>query len=235
MGLLNNLIIMHVTRRSSNTMLSPPHGQGARKHVTRRASSTMLSPPHGQGATIRQFGPTQRATLSTQRTTVKWLLLLGLVTLAVAPNPTIERLKRASVQMHTYQRRPLVSRAALAACRRRRLMYSDPLGSGTLVKNGWIKKKAGLSWKKRWLVLEKGLDNSNRLRYHETDTAQKTNPKDLKGEILISTIERVDKSDHDKKKCINIHLYKAAGGRTYHFECDNPLKWEAAIIGVIQF
>merc|ERR1711964_398552 len=119
MGLLNNLIIMHVTRRSSNTMLSPPHGQGARKHVTRRASSTMLSPPHGQGATIRQFGPTQRATLSTQRTTVKWLLLLGLVTLAVAkPNPTIERMKRASVQMHTYQRRTLVSRADAAARRR---------------------------------------------------------------------------------------------------------------------
>merc|ERR1711964_173671 len=119
MGLLNNLIIMHVTRRSSNTMLSPPHGQGARKHVTRRASSTMLSPPHGQGATIRQFGPTQRATLSTQRTTVKWLLLLGLVTLAVAkPNPTIERMKRASVQMHTYQRRPLVSKAEAAASRR---------------------------------------------------------------------------------------------------------------------
>merc|ERR1711964_507107 len=112
MGLLNNLIIMHVTRRSSNTMVSPPNGQGARKHVTRRASSTTLSPPHGQGVTIRQFGPTQRATLSTQRTTVKWLLLLGLVTLAVAkPNPTIERMKRASVQMHTYQRRTLVSRA----------------------------------------------------------------------------------------------------------------------------
>merc|ERR1711964_868031 len=101
MGLLNNLIIMHVTRRSSNTMLSPPHGQGA---------------------TIRQFGP-QRATLST-RTTVKWLLLLGLVTVAVAkPNPTIERMKRASVQMHTYRRRPLVSKAE-AAARRRRLVHN---------------------------------------------------------------------------------------------------------------
>merc|ERR1711964_416431 len=73
--------------------------------------------------TIRQFGPTQRATLSTQRTTVKWLLLLGLVTLAVAkPNPTIERMKRASVQMHTYRRLPLVSKAEAAA--RRRLVHN---------------------------------------------------------------------------------------------------------------
>merc|ERR1711964_809652 len=101
-------------------MVSPPNGQGARKHVTRRASSTTLSPPHGQGVTIRQFGPTQRATLSTQRTTVKWLLLLGLVTIAVArPNPTIERMKRASVQMHTYIPRRLVSKAELVASRRR--------------------------------------------------------------------------------------------------------------------
>merc|ERR1711964_603197 len=156
MGLLNNLIIMHVTRRSSNTMLSPPHGQGARKHVTRRASSTMLSPPHGQGATIRQFGPTQRATLSTQRTTVKWLLLLSLATLAVAPNPTIERMKRASVQMHTYQPRRLVSRAALAASRRRRLTGIDESANGKITRQGWMVKegKNRKSLKERWLVLQ---------------------------------------------------------------------------------
>merc|ERR1711964_954080 len=45
--------------------------------------------------------------------------------------------------------------------------------------------KKRLDKEKSWLImeeevasLEKGLDNSNRLRYHETDTAQNTNPTD---------------------------------------------------------
>merc|ERR1711964_480937 len=54
---------------------------------------------------------------------MKLFILMGLACVAFAVNPTIERMKRASEQMHTYHRRPLVSRAE--ASQRRRLTKGD--------------------------------------------------------------------------------------------------------------